>query len=96
MGVAQGLDDWAIPFSFRTRSAVGKSVLFVPRESISTKFAAPLNTGMTPPTPRTPSMTLVSAWEAIRLATSFWDFFKVGSQRRNRGINRDGAEGGTR
>ena len=77
MGVAQGLDDWAIPFSFRTRSAVGKSVLFVPRESISTKFAAPLNTGITPATPRTPSMTLVSAWEAIRLANSFWDFLKL-------------------
>ena len=30
-GVAQVLDDWAVPFSFRARSGVGESVLFVAR-----------------------------------------------------------------
>jgi len=48
-----------------------------------------------PSTPIPPKKTtLVSAWEAIRLAKSFWDFFKIGSQHRNRGVDRDGAEGG--
>ena len=47
-GVAQVLDDWAIPFSSRTRSAVGESVLFVASQSVSARFAALLNTGITP------------------------------------------------
>ena len=54
-GVAQVLDDWAIPFSFRTSGAVGKSVLFIPSQSVSASFLALLNTGITPaPQGRTP------------------------------------------
>src|SRR5262245_55194 len=34
-GVAQVLDDWAIPFSYRTNSVGGESVLFVACQSIS-------------------------------------------------------------
>ena len=48
MGVAQALDDWAIPFSFRTSGAVGELVLFVARRFIIARFAALLNTGITP------------------------------------------------
>ena len=54
-GVAQVLDDWAILFSSRTRSAVGESVLFVACQFISARFAALPNTGITPaPHGRTP------------------------------------------
>ena len=48
-GVAQVLDDWAIPFSFRTSRVVGESAQFVARLSVSVRFAALLNTVTTPP-----------------------------------------------
>lgn len=47
-GVAQVIDDWAIPFSFRTSGGVGEYVLFVACQFISARFAALLNTGITP------------------------------------------------
>jgi hypothetical protein len=51
------MDDSGIPFSLRTRSAVGESALIVARQSIYFDlFAALLNFGITPPpsgTPRT-------------------------------------------
>lgn len=47
-GVAQVIDDWAIPFSSRTSGGVGELVLFVARRFISARFAALLNTGITP------------------------------------------------
>ena len=47
-GVAQVVDDWAIPFSFRSSGGVGELVLFVARRFISARFAALLNTGITP------------------------------------------------
>ena len=51
------MDNCGIPFSFRTRSAVGESALFVARQSIYFDlFAALHNVGITPPpsgTPRT-------------------------------------------
>lgn len=51
------MDDSGIPFSLRTRSAVGESTLFVARQSIYFDlFAALFNFGITPPpsgTPRT-------------------------------------------
>lgn len=48
MGVAQVLDDWAIPFSSRSSGGDGELVLFVARRFIYARFAALLNTGITP------------------------------------------------
>src|SRR5438067_2222274 len=48
-GVAQVLDDWAIPSSRHADGADGESVLFVPSQFISSTFAALLNTVITPP-----------------------------------------------
>ena len=48
VGVAQVVDDWAIPFSSRSSGGVGELVLFVARRFISARFAALLNTGITP------------------------------------------------
>ena len=45
VGVAQVVDDWAIPFSSRSSGGVGELVLFVARRFISARFAALLNTG---------------------------------------------------
>jgi hypothetical protein len=38
----------AIPFSSRASSAVGELVLFAASQSVSTRFAALVNTGITP------------------------------------------------
>ena len=49
------MDDSGIPFSLRTRSAVGESALFVARQSIYFDlFAALFNFGITPPPSGTP------------------------------------------
>lgn len=48
VGVAQVLDDWAIPFSSRSSGGDGELVLFVARRFIYARFAALLNTGITP------------------------------------------------
>lgn len=48
VGVAQVLDDWAIPFSSRSSGGDGELVLFVACRFISARFAALLNTGITP------------------------------------------------
>ena len=47
-GVAQVVDDWAIPSFFRDSGGVGEYVLFVACQFISARFAALLNTGITP------------------------------------------------
>ena len=53
------MDDSGIPFSLRTRSAVGESALFVARQSIYFDlFAALLNFGITPPPSGTPRMSM--------------------------------------
>ena len=48
VGVAQVIDDWAIPFSSRSSGGDGELVLFVACRFISARFAALLNTGITP------------------------------------------------
>ena len=53
------MDDSGIPFSLRTRSAVGESALFVAHQSIYFDlFAALLNFGITPPPSGTPSTSM--------------------------------------
>lgn len=44
----KSLKIWAIPLATRTRSGVGELALFAASQSVSAKFAALLNTGITP------------------------------------------------
>lgn len=64
MGVAQVFDDWAIPFFFRASSGVGELVLFAASQSVSARFAALVNTGITP---------VHAGTETAPLAPHLWD-----------------------